>query len=292
MADIYRHDEINRETVVYGVIGDPIGHTLSPHIHNAALAAAGINAVYVPFRVPAENLDTFIDDCPELGVRGLSVTIPHKENVIKMLNKVDAAVKGIGAANTLVFQPNEILGFNTDYRAAVDSLDRAMQEAAAHDRSNFEGKLVLVLGAGGAARAVTYGVRSKGADVVISSRTARRAQALAEKFECKWIDWNNRYGVTPDIIINCTPIGMHPNVDESPYDRLHLRPFMVVFDTVYNPESTLFIKEARMQGCTVVTGVEMFIRQASLQFKLFTGQDSPWELMRDVLKKMTGPAKV
>jgi 3-dehydroquinate dehydratase/shikimate dehydrogenase len=292
MTEIYRHDEINRETVVYGVIGDPIGHTLSPHIHNAALAAAGINAVYVPFRVPAENLDTFIDDCPELGVRGLSVTIPHKENVIKKLNKVDAAVKGIGAANTLVFQPNEILGFNTDYRAAVDSLDRAMQQAAAHDRSNFEGKLVLVLGAGGAARAVTYGVRAKGADVVISSRTARRAQALAEKFECKWIDWNNRYGVTPDVIINCTPIGMHPNVDETPYDRLHLRPFMVVFDTVYNPESTLFIKEARMQGCTFVTGVEMFIRQASLQFKLFTGQDSPWELMRDVLKKMTGPAKV
>jgi 3-dehydroquinate dehydratase/shikimate dehydrogenase len=138
---------------------------------------------------------------------------------------------------------------------------------------------------------MAYGARAKHAEVIISGRTPRRAQQLAESVQCKWVDWNNRYGVTPDVIINCTPVGMHPNVDETAYDRLHLRPYMVVFDTVYNPESTLLIKEARLQGCTVVTGVEMFIRQASLQFKLFTEKESPGELMRDVLKRLTGPAK-
>jgi 3-dehydroquinate dehydratase/shikimate dehydrogenase len=290
MNEIYHHELINSDTVVYGVIADPIGHSLSPHIHNAALRHAGINAVYVPFRVPAEDLNQFLTDCHELGVRGLSVTIPHKEAVIAKLTKVDPAVKGIGAANTVVWDGRFLYGHNTDYRAAVDSLERAMKSPN-YDRGNLEAKTVLVLGAGGAARAIAYGLRDKFGEVIISSRTPRRAQQLAEQLQCRWVDWNNRYGVTPDMIVNCTPVGMHPNVDETPYDRLHLRPYTVVFDTVYNPESTLLVKEARMQGCLVITGVEMFIRQAALQFKLFTGKDAPWELMRDVLRRLTGPAK-
>ena len=290
MTEIYYHDLINSETAVYGVIGDPIGHSLSPHVHNAALRHAGINAVYVPFRVPAEDLNKFLDDCPELGIRGLSVTIPHKEAVLTRLAKSGPAVKGIGAANTIVWEGKALVGHNTDYQAGIDSLQRAMQPPA-YDRGDLEAKTVLVLGAGGAARAIAYGTRAHGGEVIISGRTARRAQQLAESVQCKWVDWNNRYGVTPDVIINCTPVGMHPNVDETPYDRLHLRPYMVVFDTVYNPESTLLIKEARLQGCTVVTGVEMFIRQASLQFKLFTEKESPGDLMREVLKRLTGPAK-
>jgi 3-dehydroquinate dehydratase/shikimate dehydrogenase len=290
MNEIYHHDLINSETVVYGVIGDPIGHSLSPHVHNAALRYAGVNAVYVPFRVPAEELNAFLDDCPELGVRGLSVTIPHKEAVLPRLAKAGPAVRGMGAANTIVWEDQALVGYNTDYQAGIDSLSRAMQPPD-YDRGTLDGKTVLVLGAGGAARALAYGVRSNKAEVIISGRTPRRAQQLAESLQCKWVDWNNRYGVTPDVIINCTPVGMHPNVDETPYDRLHLRPYMVVFDTVYNPESTLLIKEARLQGCTVMTGVEMFIRQAALQFKLFADKESPPELLRDVLKKLTGPAK-
>jgi 3-dehydroquinate dehydratase/shikimate dehydrogenase len=290
MTEIYYHDLINSETAVYGVIGDPIGHSLSPHVHNAALRHEGINAVYVPFRVPTEDLNQFLDDCPELGVRGLSVTIPHKEAVLQRLAKSGPAVKGIAAANTIVWDGKSLVGHNTDYQAGIDSLLRAMR-APGYERGDLEGKTVLVLGAGGAARAIAYGARAHGADVIISGRTARRAQQLAESVQCKWVDWNNRYGVTPDVIINCTPVGMHPNVDETPDDRLHLRPYMVVFDTVYNPESTLLIKEARLQGCTVVTGVEMFIRQAGLQFKLFTEKESPADLMRDVLKRLTGPAK-
>ncbi len=275
MNEIYRHDLINPETVVYGVIGDPIGHSLSPHIHNAALRRAGINAVYVPFRVPAEDLNQFLDDCRELGVQRSERHHSAQGSGDPEAHKIDPEVKGIGAANTVVF------GTGDSFPATIPTTARRSTRWSApcsrrYDRGNLKGKTVLVLGAGGAARAD----RLRPAGVVrprsiISSRTARRAQQLAEQMQCKWVDWNNRYGVTPDMIVNCTPVGMHPNVDETPYDRLHLRPYTVVFDTVYNPESTLFIKEARMQGCLVVTGVEMFIRQASLQFKLFTGKDAP-----------------
>ena len=119
-----------------------------------------------------------------------------------------------------------------------------------------------------------------------------KTHALAEEVHCKAVDWQGRHNVRCEVLINCTPVGMHPNVDESPYDKNHLRSGMVVFDMVYNPENTLLIKEARAQGCTVVTGVEMFVRQAVLQFKLFTGDDAPWELMRDTLKRAIGPAKM
>jgi 3-dehydroquinate dehydratase/shikimate dehydrogenase len=153
-------------------------------------------------------------------------------------------------------------------------------------------KTALILGAGGAARAMAFGLKKNAADVVISSRTLKRTQQLAHSLGCEAIDWSNRYGISPDIVINCSPIGMHPNVDDTPYDRGHLRNSMVVFDMVYNPENTLLVKEARGQGCTVVTGVEMFVRQASLQFKLFTGHEAPWELMRDTLKRAIGPARM
>jgi 3-dehydroquinate dehydratase/shikimate dehydrogenase len=127
--------------------------------------------------------------------------------------------------------------------------------------------------------------------VVIAGRTPERSEQLAKSLECKTVDWNARYSVHPDVIVNCTPVGMHPNVDATPYDKHHLRPSMIVFDTVYNPENTLLLKEARSQSCTVVSGVEMFVRQAGLQFQQFTGQEAPADLMRDVLKRAIGPAK-
>jgi 3-dehydroquinate dehydratase/shikimate dehydrogenase len=290
MVNIYHYEQIEKDTAVLGVIADPIGHSLSPLIHNTALRQANINAVYVPFRVPAEHLEQFLTDAREWGIRGLSVTIPHKEAVLKRLTKFDPAVKGIGAANTLVFENDDLIGYNTDFRAAVDSLERAVR--GPQTGGGLEGKTSLILGAGGAARAMAYGLKRFGASVVISGRTAKRAYALAASLGCETIDWHNRHGISPNIIINASPVGMHPNVDETPYDKNHLNPSMVVFDMVYNPENTLLIKEARGQGCTVVTGVEMFVRQASLQFKLFTGKDAPWELMRDTLKRAIGPAKM
>jgi 3-dehydroquinate dehydratase / shikimate dehydrogenase len=290
MTEIYHYDRINSETTVFGVIGDPIAHSLSPIVHNAAFRQLGVNAVYVPFRVPREQLAQFLQDAPGLGIRGLSVTIPHKESVIKKLDETDESMAGIGAANTLIFRDGKVIGFNTDYQAGRDSLQQALVEH--HGRAvTLENQTALVLGAGGAAKAIAYGLKQMGASVVIAGRTAQRAQQLADALKCKTVEWNARYSFLPDLIVNCTPVGMHPNVDATPYDKHHLRPSMIVFDTVYNPENTLLVKDARSQSCTVVTGVEMFVRQACLQFKLFTGQESPADLMRDVLKRAIGPAK-
>ncbi len=291
MKDTYHYDQIDKDTVIFGVAADPIGHSLSPLVHNAAFRHLKLNAAYIPFRVPAENLDQFLADAAALGIHGLSVTIPHKETVVKKLAKLDPAVQGIGAANTVVMRDGKLIGYNTDCQAAIDSLDRAMQPPD-YEEGPIDGKNVLVLGAGGAARAIIYGLKRRNANVVISSRTSARADQLATQMKCKAIDWSNRHAMSPHVLINCTPIGMHPFVDETPYDKHHLRPSMVVFDMVYNPENTLLIKEARQQSCVVVTGVEMFVRQAGLQFSLFTGKESPSDLMRDMLKRATGSAKI
>jgi 3-dehydroquinate dehydratase/shikimate dehydrogenase len=285
MTDIYHYDRIDAETAVYGVIGDPIAHSLSPMIHNAAFRRLDINAVYVPFRVPREHLAQFLTDAPGLGIKGLSVTIPHKEAVLKKLTQRDQTVAGIGAVNTVLLGDGGALsGYNTDFQAGLDSLAAALSNRAGQ-RESLQGMTALVLGAGGAAKAIGYGLKQMGAEVVIAGRTSARAKKLAEALDCRHVDWANRYGVPAELLVNCTPVGMHPNVDATPYDKHHLRPSMIVFDTVYNPENTLLIKEAYSQSCTVVSGVDMFVRQACLQFKLFTGQDAPSDLMRDVLKR-------
>lgn len=290
MTDIYHYQRITSDTVVYGVIGDPIGHSLSPLVHNAAFRKLDVNAVYIPFRVPREHLMQFLDDAPALGIRGLSVTIPHKELVLSKLSDVNDAAVGIGAANTLVFGDGKLRGYNTDQQAAVDSLVEACCEQSG-ENATLKGRTALILGAGGAAKAIGYGLKSLGVEVTITGRTAPRAQQLADRLKCKAIDWAARYSISPEILINCTPVGMHPNVDATPYDKHHLKPSMIVFDTVYNPENTLLVKDARSQSCGVVTGVEMFVRQASLQFQLFTGREAPSDVMRDALKRATGPAK-
>jgi len=291
MRDVYQYDKIDAETEVYGVIGDPIGHSLSPLIHNAAFRELGLNKVYLPFRIPREDLASFLDDAGELGIKGLSVTIPHKEAVLKRVTKVDGAIRGVGAANTLLFNGEQTAGYNTDYRAAMDSLAAALSETGAANSEDLNGKVALVLGAGGAAKAIAFGLQRRGAEVVVTSRTRERADRLADAIGIKAVDWSTRHNFWVDILINCTPVGMHPHVDETPYDKHYLKPSMLVFDTVYNPESTLLVKDARARSCTLVTGVEMFIRQAALQCKLFTDQEPPADLMRDVLKRAIGPAK-
>ena len=290
MSEVYHYEKINRDTQVFGVIADPVGHSYSPLVHNAAFQHQGINAVYVPIRVPREDIDSFLDDVPSLGIRGLSVTIPHKETVLGRLTKIDASVKAIGAANTILFEGEHLIGYNTDFRAAMVSLERAMN-VNRDSNEPLQGKTALVLGAGGAAKAVIYGLKQRGADVLIANRSRHRAESLATAFDAKVVDWVGRHQTHADILVNCTPVGMHPDVDATPFDRHHLRPNMVVFDTVYNPENTLLLKEAKAQSCTRVTGVEMFIRQAGLQYKLFTGNEPPLDQMRDILKRAIGPAK-
>jgi 3-dehydroquinate dehydratase/shikimate dehydrogenase len=290
MMEVYHYERIGRDTAIFGVIGDPIGHSLSPMIHNAAFRKVGLNAVYVPFRVPREHLNQFLEDAPSMDIRGLSVTIPHKEAVLPHLKQSDSATQGIGACNTMVWEDQGIHGYNTDERSAIESLEKALQEDPSRGAS-LKGMSALILGAGGAARAIAYGLKRCGVNVSISSRTLARSEQLAERLSCRVVEWNARHGVGADIVINCTPVGMHPNVDASPYDKHHLRPSMIVFDTVYNPENTLLVKDGRAQGGLAITGVEMFIRQAALQFHLFTGQDAPIDLMRETLKRQIGPAK-
>jgi 3-dehydroquinate dehydratase/shikimate dehydrogenase len=290
MTEVYHYDRIDAQTEVYGVVADPVGHSFSPLLHNAAFAHLGLNKVYVPFRVPREDLAQFVGDAPVLGLRGLSVTIPHKEEIIPLLTEADGAVRGIGAANTVVFDQGARRGYNTDYHAAMSTLEEAMGVAGRGEKS-LEGRTALVLGAGGVGMAIAHGLSRRGAHVVITDGLARKAVALAKRLDCRSVEWSLRHGVSPDILVNCTPIGMHPNVDESPFDKHYLKPSMVIFDVVYNPETTLLVKEARSRNCAVVTGVEMFIRQACMQFKLFTGQEGPADVMRDVMRRAIGAVK-
>ena len=290
MTEIYHYDQVNAETEVYGVVADPVGHSLSPQIHNAGFAHFGMNRVYVPFRVPREDLASFIDEAPQLGIKGLSITIPHKEAVIANLTEVDGAVRGIGACNTVVYENDKRLGYNTDYRAAMSSLEESLDVPAGVEKP-LDGKTALVLGSGGVGMAIAYGLIRRGAKVVVTDGLGRQSAALAKRLSCLAVDWNARHNVAPDLLFNCTPVGMHPEVDATPFDKHYLKPSMLVFDAVYNPENTMLIKEARSRNCTVVTGVDMFVRQACLQFKYFTGVDGPADLMREVIKRATAAAK-
>ncbi|NBX29504.1 shikimate dehydrogenase [bacterium] len=291
MRDLYRFDSLSRTTKIYGVVADPVGHSLSPVVHNAALAAAGIDAVYVPFRVPAEQIDEFLAAAGRWPLAGLSVTIPHKEAVLKHCATQDPLVQSIGAANTLSFTTGGITAANTDASAAVESLEAALADQEPQPGAGFGVKTALVLGAGGAARAVSFGLRQKGVDVTVASRTLERAKKIAAEVGCKAIDWDARYRLPYDCVINATPVGMHPNVNETPFDKEHLRSYMVVFDTVYNPENTLLVKQAREIGCKIVTGVEMFVRQAAIQFRIWHGVEPRHDVMRETLKQATASAK-
>jgi len=277
MRDVYGYEEVSPNAELYGVIGDPIGHSKSPLIHNAAFRALGLDKFYVPFRVLPDELLGFLDDARALGVRGLSVTIPHKEGILARVTEAEDAVRAIGAANTLVFDGSKVCAWNTDCRAALDSL------TAAIPGSSLTGKRALVLGAGGAAKAIVCGLRQAGAQVTIAARTLARAEELASALDAQAVAWEARHDVRPDVLVNCTPLGMSPHVDATPFDAPALSSSMVVFDTVYNPQWTRLLVDARAAGATVVTGIEMFVRQAARQFELFTGRPAPVEVMRSAL---------
>jgi len=292
MRDLFRFDSIGPATRIFGVVADPVAHSLSPIVHNAAIAAAGVDAVYVPFRVPADQLDEFLAEAGRWPLTGLSVTIPHKEAVLACCTDRDDLVKAMGAANTLSFSPTGISATNTDAVAAVESLEAMLAENERLATGQGLGvKTALVLGAGGAARAVAFGLKQRGVEVTITARTGERAKRVAADVGCKAVDWAGRHRMPHECIVNATPIGMHPDVDQTPFEKEHFRPYMVVFEMVYNPENTLFIKEARAAGCRVVTGVEMFVRQAAIQFRTWHGVEPPVAVMREALKRATASAK-
>ncbi|MBL9091854.1 MAG: shikimate dehydrogenase [Planctomycetaceae bacterium] len=284
LRDLYRYEQITADTPIYGVIGDPIGHSKSPLIHNAALRALDLPGCYVPFRVSPADLEEFLREAREFGIRGLSVTIPHKEAILDFAARHDEAVDVIGAANTLVMPPEgDVRAYNTDEPGALDSLVAALALDVRRGDA-LAGKTALVLGAGGAAKGIAFGLRRRGARTLVTNHNRGRADELAASLGCEVVDWAERDRVAYDMLVNCTPLGMFPKVDETPLAADALHPDAVVFDTVYNPEETKLVREARARGCQTVVGTEMFLRQATWQFRYFTGYEAPLEVMRAALR--------
>ena len=296
MRTLYRWGNLNEHTKVYGVIGCPVVHSMSPAILNAAFGEIGYNAVYLPLRIEPNYADfkAFVDGCivrPWLDLRGASVTIPHKENLLRYVAErngdIEPLARRIGAANTLCIEPGQrengsdarVSAFNTDYRGAMDALCAGMETTP----EDLKGGSVAVLGAGGAGRAIVAGLRDAGCAVTIYNRTADKARRLADEFHAVARPWEQRNDIEADVIINCTSIGMWPNVDESPLPEPPRSDRVVVFDTVYNPIETRLLAEARARGCRTIDGVSMFVNQAAAQFRQWTGGSAPLDAMRRIV---------
>jgi shikimate dehydrogenase len=277
--------EVDVHTQVLAVLGNPVRHSLSPAIHNTAIQALGLNYVYVAFEV--EDITDAIAGMRGLGIRGYSITIPHKVAAMGLADEVDPVAASIGSINTLVNNEGVLRGYNTDGYGAL----RAIESIGV----NLEGGEVTILGSGGAARAIafTLAVRSELSKINILGvledevKALRRhvAQVTSAKVESDALNPDNlkRYLANSQLLINCTPIGMHPRVDETLVPVELLGSPMVVFDVVYNPRETRLLREARTKRCRVISGVEMFIHQAVAQFELFTGQNAPVAAMRKVV---------
>ncbi len=289
VRNLFRFDQINQQTVVFGVIGDPIAQSKSPLIHNAAYRKLGLNAVYLPIRIPQDRLLESLKELERLQVAGYSVTIPHKEGVLQYVDRMDEATDLMGAANTLFKRDGQWCATNTDAPAAISAIQDGLRKAG--NIPELAARKVLILGAGGAARAVGHALLQHGAVVTLTNRSRDRGKSLASELGCQFTSWENRGSEICDVLVNCTSVGMHPNVDESPFEQHWLSDSALVFDTVYNPEQTLLLKQARDRGCPTVSGVEMFIRQAALQFELFTGYEAPVEYMAETLRRSNAAAR-
>ena len=265
--------QINGATEIYGIIGNPVAHSLSPIMHNSAFEALGLNKVYVAF--PATNAEKALAGCRALGVHGLSVTIPHKETILAHIDSIDPVAAKIGAVNTLVFdEDKKIHGMNTDWIGA----NRALA-----DKLDPQGKRILVLGAGGSAKAIGFGLLEAGAEVILASRTESRVKTLAETLACDWIHLAEIDTVQADGLVNATSVGMKPLENASLVPEASLGRFPVVMDIVYAPLETRLLREAKNAGCEVINGLAMLLYQGVAQFEAWTGQDAPVEVMRAAL---------
>ncbi len=289
LIEQYRWKEMHADTPVYGVIGWPVSHSRSPQIHNAAMRAADVDGVYVPLPIEPtyESLAEFLDAAASyewLGFSGASVTIPHKEHALRWLRErgyaADAISERCGAVNTLARQADGTwCGLNTDGLGALGALEAACSSAG----RSLAGANVTVLGAGGAARAIVAALVERNCCVTVKNRTADRARLLAEEMGCASVEWDARPGPTCDVLVNCTSVGMAPAAEQTPIDVDALTKDTIVFDTVYNPRETRLLREAAGRGCTTVSGVEMFIRQAIEQFKAWHGRRPAEQVMAAAL---------
>ncbi len=260
---------------VYGVVGWPVSHSLSPAMHNAALRELGIKAVYGAFEVRPEELPQAIAGIRALAIGGVSVTVPHKEGVISYLDEVDEVAEEIGAVNTIVNRGGRLFGTNTDWIGVLKAFENA--------GVRLEGASAAVVGAGGAARAVVYALKRAGAEVVVYNRTLEKALVLAERFGAVARPLSEIVKASGDIIVQTTSVGLKSW--ESPVPPEVFRRFAVAMDIVYVPLKTKFLSEAEASGCKTIDGLKMLVYQGAEQFKLFTGRQPPVELMYEAALK-------
>lgn len=291
LLEIYNIRQIRADTKVYGIVGKPVCHSKGPVLHNTAFRSVGFDAVYLPLLV--DDFASFLNAYSSPDFTGFSITMPHKEAALACSDEVDPIAKYIGAVNTLIKRPSDgkLIGYNTDYTGAISAIEDALQDSLAKvpAASPLANKIVVILGAGGAGKALAYGAKEKGARVVIANRTFARARELANLVGGEAVSLTDLESFHPEegmILANTTSIGMHPNIHVTPISKHALKSYSLVFDAIYNPAVTRLLYEAEELGVTIVKGMEMFVRQAMGQFELFTGLPAPEKLMRDTLFSM------
>lgn len=293
LKNLYKYADINSETQVFGIIGSPVAHSLSPVLHNGCYAEKNMNKLYLPLLVDGskKDFDAFIHNVLSrkwLGFKGFSVTIPHKLNALELAKTQDGFIEPlaakIGAANTLtISKQNTLNAYNTDYAGAMD----AISESLGIERADLKNIPTAVIGAGGVARAIVAGLTDAGAKVKIYNRTISKARKLAEEFDTEFAGLDELKTLDAKLLINCTSIGMSPDIDKTPIEAKYLKKDMAVFDTIYNPLETLLLKEAKQTGAKTINGMDMFINQAAQQFYLFTGTKIECEKLRNILTGFT-----
>jgi len=273
---------ISGKTKVCGVIGDPIEHSLSPVMHNAAFEALKIDYIFLAFQVKATAIENAMNGMRALNIHGLNVTMPHKNVVIKYLDEIDPTAKTIASVNTILKKDNKLFGFNTDGVGALNALEQ--------NGVKLKGKKVLLLGAGGAAKAIAYTLSQEVDELVILNRTRKQATDLASLLKQKFNKKIEADEFSPsavkeniaasDVLINATSIGMKPNDNQTPIQPELLKPDLAVMDIVYNPIETKLAKDAKSAGAKVISGVEMLIYQGAASFEIWTACKAPVEVMR------------
>lgn len=269
LVNHYRIKKINRGTKIAGLIGNPVEHSWSHIMHNAGFDELKANAVYLKFRV--DRLKEFIEYFKKLNALGFSVTIPHKIRIMEYLDGIDKKAEAIGAVNTVAVKNKKFIGYNTDCDGAMTALK---------EKTKLKGKNVVMLGAGGSARALAYGLKVENANATILNRTMESAKSIAEDFGFGYGSLNDLKDIDYDILINTTSVGMHPETDDSIIPPNLIKKKGIVFDIVFNPFKTKLLKDAEKRGCIIIPGFEMLARGAALQFKLWTGKNAPERLMR------------
>jgi shikimate dehydrogenase len=261
-----------QETTIFAVFGNPVAHSLSPLMHQAALDRLGLKANYVPFCV--KDLAGAVQGIRGLDIRGVSITLPFKTEVMSWLDEIEESARRIGAVNTVWNHQGVLRGYNTDWLGFVLSLKEVM---------NIKGRRFAVLGAGGGARAIIYGLLQEGGRPVVLNRTASKAEKLALEFGCEWAPLSEPEKIGADGLINTTSLGMAPDIEAAPLAKKHLINFGLVADIIYNPLKTKLLREAEEMGRRTLSGLGMFIHQGAEQLKIWTGQDPPRPYMKEIV---------